>query len=128
MTRFVALSMNWVRVILKHKHFTGILFGIFAGLIILSNQSLYYNLDAETAEQTKKELADQEEGEEIPAIKVGQEAITSVVQVILVQAIRSVTDILFSDDNEVKHTYSSEVSPNSYFKALFNLIISPNAP
>ena len=121
--------MNWVRVILKYKHFTGILFGIFAGLIILSNQSLYSSYQPEPMEQSNQTPADQQEdGEEVPIIKVGQEAITSVVQVVLVQAIRSVTDIVFSDEHEVKPTSQSEIRSNSYFKALFNLIISPNAP
>ena len=128
MASFVARNMNWIRLILRDKHVTGILLGFFAVMIILSSSHMYYDHPSTEAEQNGKALSHQQDEDETPVIKIGQEAITSVVQIILVQPIRPITNITFSEEGEKKVTYTTKAKLNSYFKALFNLIISPNAP
>ena len=128
MSSFVARIMNWIRLILRDKHFTGILLGFFAVMIILSSSSLYYDHSSANEEQNQQALSQQQEDDETPVIKIGQEAISSVVQIVLIQPIRPITDITFSEEGEKKVAYTTKAKLNSYFKALFNLIISPNAP
>ena len=113
--------------ILPFKEVASVVAGIFVALIILCNQAFYYNYLAELNDtKTKTEISDSQE--DVPVIKLAQDAVSSVVQVIVVQALHLISEIVFVDREESKSEAPLNLGASAYFKTLFNIIISPNAP
>ena len=113
--------------ILTLKEVTGVAIGVFVALIVLFNQAFYYNYLAEVNDGgVKTEINDSQE--DTPVIKLAQDAVSSVVQVVLAQTLHVISEILFADGEDTTVETPLNIGVSSYFKTLFNIIISPNAP
>ncbi len=102
--------------------------GMIVAVVILFTQTFYYNYLSEVHDdQIKTEINDQQQ-EDVPVMKMAQDAVTSAVQVILFQALHLISEIVLVDGEEVKVEPSIDLGYISWVKVLFNVIISPNAP
>lgn len=112
------------------KHTIGIAIGIIAALVILVSQTFYFDYLANTdGDKVKTEVA--EDGSEHHAsdvLTISQDAVTTVVQFTINQILLFITDLQLISNEDVKVEFSQKVELTTYFKTLFRLIISPNAP
>lgn len=111
----------------KHKHVIGICFGIVAAIVILVSQSFYYDYLASAEAGFHTEVED--EGEEDHAIiTINKDVVTSAVQLTITQTLHFIADIHLDNAAQADIEIDQKVDFNTYFKTLFRLIISPNAP
>ena len=111
------------------KEWLALTFGVLAAIAIVCSQTLPQNAEL-GSEEVKKELPAQSDDEndhhEIPTIN--QNVVSSFAQVTLTQSLHFISDIYQPEGDEVNVQLDQKVDFNSFFKTLFRLIISPNAP
>lgn len=120
--------MNNLRNISRYKQTIGICFGIVAAVVILVSQSCYYNFLANEEAKVNTEVSDEKGEPKHDVLTISKDAVTSVVQYTLSQALHFIAEIYLENTDEVEIDVDQEVDFNTYFKTLFRLIIAPNAP
>ncbi|MBL6446844.1 hypothetical protein JMN32_11010 [Fulvivirga sp. 29W222] len=121
--------MNKQRHISNYKQTIGIVIGIVAAIVILVSQSFYYDYMASTEGGVKTEIGSEPTGEQQPDIlTIGKDAVTTVVQFTITQVLQFIADLQLANSDEVQIEFDQKVELNTFFKTLFRLIISPNAP
>ncbi|MEM9390175.1 MAG: hypothetical protein AAGA02_06860 [Bacteroidota bacterium] len=118
--------MKWTLKIARRKESLGIALGLLAAFAILFSQTFYYSY-LETANDGVSLDVTDENGEELPVLKMAHEAVASFAQISINQTLDFISEIIISNEvstNEVPKTLRLD----RYFETLFNLIISPNAP
>lgn len=120
--------MKGVKNISKYKHAIGMATGVVTALVILFSQVFYFDYAPETQSQVKTEQSQDQDGSETTDVTISQDAVSSIVQVNINQGLHFISDIHFSVTDLGDFEIVTIPDLNKYFKALFNLIISPNAP
>lgn len=109
------------------KHIMGLALGVLTALAVLCSQSCYYSLIEKTKSVEASGSADQsDEGTGVSVLTT--DAVSYFVQVTLNQALHVITEIYSEAVDQTKTEVDLKVDFDSYFKTLFRLIISPNAP
>jgi len=118
--------MKSSRNISRKKELAFILLGILAAVAVVFSQS-FTNFTYELEKDVKTELpADEEGSEDIPTIS--NDAVSSFVQLTLNQALHFIADLKYQVKETITVFLDQKLDYNTYFKNLFRLIISPNAP
>ena len=118
--------MKSILKITKRTETLGMALGFLAAFAILFSQTCYYSY-LETANDGICLDVTDENGEELPVLKMAHEAVASFAQISINQTLDFISEIIISPEigtNEVPKTLRLD----RYFETLFNLIISPNAP
>jgi len=118
--------MKASRNISRKKELTFILMGVLAALAIVCSQSFSYFDYAGDSKANTEIPADEENQQDIPSIS--QDAVSSFVQLTLNQALHFIADLKYQVKETVTVFLDQKLDYNTYFKTLFRLIISPNAP
>ena len=118
--------MNRVVKLVNKKEAFGIVLGILAAIAILFTQGFYYDYLAEVNDHASIEFTDGQSGH-VPVLKITHDAIPSVAEISINQALNFISDIVFSDE-VAENDAPKTLRLDRYFENLFNLIISPNAP
>ncbi|MEL7004629.1 MAG: hypothetical protein AAFN93_18120 [Bacteroidota bacterium] len=119
--------MKSIKNIAKYKHMTGMILGVMTAVIILFTQAFQYDYVADTKVEVKTEKSD-ESNETSNDLTISTDAVTSVVQININQVLPYIADINFNLEDQTSFETIRVPNPNKLFKALFTLIISPNAP
>lgn len=117
------------RKIAVFKEYLALAFGVIAAIAIICSQTFPQSTQLDQSEK-KSELPAQSDDDsdhhEIPTIS--KNVVSTFVQVTLTQSLHFISDIYQPEGDEVNVQLDQKVNFNSYFKTLFRLIISPNAP
>lgn len=127
MANFGADFMTDNKNISNYKHLVGISMGVITAFVILFTQSFYFNYVTDSKVEVKTEQAD-DSGETSLDLTISQDAVSSVVQININQILPYISDIHFTLEDQGNFEIISVPELNKYFRALFTLIISPNAP
>ncbi|WP_155211138.1 hypothetical protein [Fulvivirga aurantia] len=111
------------------KEWLSIALGVMAALAILCSQSFTYTQLSEVDKSIETEIPTNDSDDENQELAtISQVAVSSFVQVTLSQGLHFITNIYHNVIEVVADHVDQKIDFNSYFKALFRLIISPNAP
>lgn len=102
--------------------------GVVAALAVLCSQSFTYTSSIKAQQDTKKEVPSDHDQENHDIATVSQDAVSSFVQLTISHDLHFITDIYHNVVEEVNIEFDQKIDFNSFFKTLFRLIISPNAP
>lgn len=110
------------------KEWLALMLGVVAAIAIIFSQTTLVSdqntTDTET--QSQEEPTDTDEKQDIPTIT--QDAVSSIAQLTLANGLHFIADIDQNEGETVKVQFDQKIDFNSYFRTLFRLIISPNAP
>lgn len=117
--------------ILKHKAIKdglSLFLGVFVAIAILLSQSIVVSSsqEEETKPVTEQQSDQGDEAEQV--LTISQDAVSSVAQITISHSLRFISDIYQKAEDKVEVNLDQKVDFNPYFRALFRLIISPNAP
>ncbi|MEM7106781.1 MAG: hypothetical protein AAF519_01050 [Bacteroidota bacterium] len=111
--------------IVKSKRTLGIVLAVLAAVSVLFSQGFYFSylesIDTEAVEHTD------EHGEDIPVVKMTQDAVMTMAQISIHQVLDYLGDISITEAI-IKIAVPKSLRLDGYFTTLFNIIISPNAP
>jgi len=119
--------MRSVRKAIVFKEWLSIVLGVVAAIAILCSQSFTYTV-SELPDEVKTELPADDDGEHHEVTTISQDAVSSVVQLTISHGLHFITNIYHNVVEVAKTWFDQKIDFNSYFKTLFRLIISPNAP
>jgi len=102
--------------------------GVMAAIAVLCSQSLSYASSLRSEKETKKEIPGDHEQDHHDLPTLSQDAVSSFVQLTISHDLHFITDIYHNTVEEVNTELDQKIDFNSFFKTLFRLIISPNAP
>ncbi len=102
--------------------------GIVAAIAILFSQTAFVS-EKHTSDVETHQSSDDDNAENTHDITIiAQDAVSSIAQLTLANGLHFITDIDQNETETVKVHFDQKIDFNSYFKTLFRLIISPNAP
>ncbi|UII22837.1 hypothetical protein [Fulvivirga ligni] len=119
----------------KFKHTIGLCIGVLAALVILTSETCYYSYMAsyslatsgkDTTIDIKHDNKDDSNDHAI--LSISKDAVSSVAHMNITQALHFITEIYSGSSEDVVEIPENIPDFNTYFKTLFRLIISPNAP
>ncbi|UII33398.1 hypothetical protein LVD17_06130 [Fulvivirga ulvae] len=121
--------MNKQYYISKYKQTIGIVIGIVAAVVILVSQSFYYDYMANAEVGVKTEIGNETTDDQQPDIlTISKDAVTTVVQFTITQVLHFIAELQLANSDEIQVEFDQKVELDTFFKTLFRLIISPNAP
>ena len=113
-----------------YKHPSTILMLVLIGMSVLVYQTahtfLQSNVEVHAEISADSDSAESQESQEIVA--VSQDVFLSVSTIHLDQELHQIKEIVFGDDKKEKNTPIVTKYVASFFKTLFQQVISPNAP
>ncbi len=111
------------------KEWLALTIGVIAAIAVVFSQTTLVSsqntTDTETHAHTDSGDSD-EDNHDITTIS--QDAVSSIAQLTLANGLHFITDIDQNEGETVKVQLDHKVDFNAFFKTLFRLIISPNAP
>ena len=120
--------MNKQNYISKYKQSIGIVIGIVAAVVILVSQSFYYDYLA-SADGVNTEISTENTDDQQPDIlTIGKDAVATVVQFTITHVLHFIAELQLANSDEIEIEFDQKVELDTFFKTLFRLIISPNAP
>ncbi len=113
-----------------HKHPAAILMLVLIGMSVLVYQTAHSYVQSNLMVQAKVlDDADNPESQDSQkVIGATQDVFLSVSTIQLDQELHQIKEIVFGDDKKEKHTHIVTKYVSSFFKTLFQQVISPNAP
>ncbi|UII28719.1 hypothetical protein LVD15_09925 [Fulvivirga maritima] len=112
----------------NYKHSIGICLGIIAALVIITSETCYYGYLASQTSSIEVSQDDNGDDGEHAIISISKDAVTSIAHLFIQQVLHFISDIYSASADDVIEIPESIPDFNSYFRTLFRLIISPNAP
>lgn len=110
-----------------YKEWVSLILGVMAAAAVLCTQSFNYSTYIQPEEGTQTEVPS-DQHEDADKTTISQDAVSSFVQLTLTSGLHFIADIYQGIVEEFEVVVDQKIDFNSYFKALFRLIISPNAP
>lgn len=112
-----------------NKEYVGIALGVVAALVILLSQSFYFSyVEGIEGPAIKTAQAGDFEDSDKTVLEMGHQALSSIAQFAVQNVLHFISEIYIEDLNENGEYILTNEGFTPYFKALFRLIISPNAP
>lgn len=113
-----------------HKHPTVILLLILLGMSVLVYQTAhtYVQSSLKVESTTNNDTTNSGDQESSDFVSASQDVFLSVSTIQLDQELHQIKEIVFGDDKKEKHTHIVTKYVSSFFKTLFQQVISPNAP
>jgi hypothetical protein len=112
-----------------HKRFITVIFGIITALVLVVSQVFFFTgTDYNKKEQkTENHSEEPSSGQDVRFI-VASSAASASIQTQIHHEIIFLFEILFVEDEPYSRTTDIPLSLGKYFRTLFHIIISPNAP
>lgn len=113
-----------------HNHPIALVLLILVGMSILVSQTAHsYIQSSIKVEATISDDATNSESQEpVETVTASQDVFLSVSTIHIDQELHQIKEIVFGDDKKEKHTHIVTKYVSSFFKTLFQQVISPNAP
>lgn len=113
-----------------YKQSTTILMLVLIGMSVLVYQTAHTYVQSSINVQSKvmDDSGNSESHESQKVIAATQDVFLSVSNIQLDQGLHQIKEIVFGDDKKEKHTHIVTKYVSSFFKTLFQQVISPNAP
>ncbi|MEP2771221.1 MAG: hypothetical protein ABJH05_03665 [Fulvivirga sp.] len=102
--------------------------GIVAAVAILFSQTALVSDNHTSDTETHQSTEDDNTENKHDITTITQDAVSSIAQLTLANGLHFITDIDQNESEPVKVQFNQKIDFNSYFRTLFRLIISPNAP
>lgn len=120
--------MNSIKNI-ANKESLGIFLGLVAAMVILLSQTFYFSyVESVEGKAVQSEQAGDFEDSDKTVIKMAHQALSSVAQFAIQNVLHFISEIYIQDVAVESDFIISYEGFTPYLKALFRLIISPNAP
>lgn len=124
--KFAAGSMKDVNNILKSQLFLSLVWAVLGFSLLVQQVSAAPIPTMNSVEASTSDSEDADQQEEVASIT--QAAINSVVGVHLTQELHQIMEINFESKNDPRPTTEVALFEAGHFRALFRMVISPNAP
>ena len=113
-----------------HNHPIALLLLILVGMSVLVSQTAHtYVQNSIDIEVSDLDDSEKNEGQEpVEMVTTSQDVFLSVSTIHIDQELHQIKEIVFGDDKKEKHTHIVTKYVSSFFKTLFQQVISPNAP
>lgn len=113
-----------------YKHPTAILMLILIGMSVLVYQTAhsYMQSTLKVQYEVSDEAGSSDNQESQEVLASSQDVFLSVSTIQLDQELHQIKEIVFGDDKKEKHTHIITKYVSTFFKTLFQQVISPNAP
>jgi len=112
-----------------HKHPAVLLLLIMLGMSVLVYQTAHSYVQTTIVANNKVDDSSKTESQDSQEIAIAsQDVFLSVSTIHIDQAFHQIKEIVFGDSKKEKHTHTVTKYVSSFFKTLFEQVISPNAP